>query len=87
MNTGYLLVHVHIFITLLSQWLTVYLNGSFIYWDCVCIIHLAEWEAELQKELTDYEVVGEASAEDDAALEKEIMEEMSKSGEDLKWEY
>jgi len=44
----------------------------------------AEWEAELQKELTDYEVVGEASAEDDAALEKEIMEEMSKSGEDLK---
>ena len=46
---------------------------------------LAEWEAELQKELTDYEVVGGASAVDDAALEKEIMDEMNKSGEDLKW--
>ena len=49
------------------------------------MLSLAEWEAELQKELTDYEVVGGASAVDDAALEKEIMDEMNKSGEDLKW--
>ena len=41
-----------------------------------------EWEEELQKELTDFEVVGDADDIDDAALEKEIMKEMSSS--DLK---
>ena len=58
----------------------VRINNVFVY----LIFSSAEWEAELQKELTDYEVVGGASAVDDAALEKEIMDEMNKSGEDLK---
>lgn len=37
---------------------------------------LEEWEAELQKELNDYEVVSGSNELDDEALEKEIMQEI-----------
>jgi len=40
-------------------------------------IFVVDWEKELSKDLTDYEVVG--GDDDAAALERELMEEMSKS--------
>ena len=64
----------------LKSRILVYIGGS-----ARCTPHyylFLEWEEELQKELTDFEVVGDADDIDDAALEKEIMNEMSSS--DLK---